>query len=92
MSVISEKLNIEELGVVGERASAAARAVRAAMSARNSLIWEQFVAGATQPEIAAQLGVSQPYVSKVISSQRRKSVLRATQQTVQDGTTKGEPK
>ncbi len=56
------------------------RAQRDALAVR---MWEQ---GVSQYVIADQLGVSQPYISRVIARARRANLLRGAQQTVQDGT------
>lgn len=60
------------------------RAQRDALAVR---LWEQ---GVSQYAIADQLGVSQPYISRVIARARRANLLRGAQQTVQDRT-EGEP-
>lgn len=78
------------MSAILEELDGAVSTVHALRAKRDDLavkLWEQ---GITQYVIADQLGVSQPYISRVISRARRANLLRDAQHAGQDGTTGGE--
>lgn len=77
----------DELRLVGERLETG-RKLRAA---RDRLIVDLYALGHTQTEVAHIARIDQSVVSRVITAHRRANLLRDGQQTMQDGTTEGEP-
>lgn len=77
----------DELRLVGERLETG-RKLRAA---RDRLIVDLYALGHTQTEVARIARIDQSVVSRVITAHRRANLLRGGQQTMQDGTTEGEP-
>lgn len=78
------------MSAILEELDGAVSAVQSLRAKRDDLavkLWEQ---GITQYVIADQLGLSQPYISRLVCRARRASVLRSAQQSVQDGTTGGD--
>jgi len=79
------------MSAILEELDGAVSVVQSLRAQRDDLAVKLWKQGVSQYVIADQLGLSQPYISRLVCRARRASLLRSAQQTMQDGTTEGEP-